>query len=284
MAKKVGFTLPDKKVTLKPIKRRTKFMGSTDHDGSFMYTNCSVTWSIFRNSHGVYIDPLTEKERIYFEEKFPGQSFNVNSKENFWKTFTVKITKSTSDLKSLERVFDLSKEIDYLSYKLLLTAPDVANDYKHRNDTPEYRWVLISRDEEIETKLTEGKMKSFCYNWVSENENKTNTLRDMLWLLGVKISTNNSRNELLENLYSIIEKPKEMRRLYTELNSENLNSKLLFNKFIKAGYIKVFKTKYYQKTGELVGTSKNQALKWILDPENSQLVEQWKDDIKKMTF
>ena len=61
------FSLPNKKITLIPIIRKTKFMGSEDHDGAFMYTGAMQAWTIFRDKYGNYIDPLTTTERLYLE-------------------------------------------------------------------------------------------------------------------------------------------------------------------------------------------------------------------------
>ena len=61
------FSLPNRKVTLIPVIRKSKFMGSESHDGAFMYTGTTQSWTIFRDKYGNYIDPLTTTERLYLE-------------------------------------------------------------------------------------------------------------------------------------------------------------------------------------------------------------------------
>ena len=46
------FTLPNKKVILRPIVHNKNFMGVENHDGAFMYTGTFKQWCIFRNQYG----------------------------------------------------------------------------------------------------------------------------------------------------------------------------------------------------------------------------------------
>lgn len=278
------FILPNKKVTLKPLVKNKTFMGVNNHDGLFMYTGTSRSWCIFRNSNGTYIDPLkTASERAFFEKEM-GKDFNVHHDDNFWKDYTFKITKAVSDVKFLEKELDLSKPGDYLAWALLNTVPDVANNWKSRNKTPEYKWVLIEKDEDVQTKVTTGKQKSFCYNWVSDNEDKVKTLRDVLWLMGLNVSSSNTKNELLDNIYQLIEDNRLASKLYEELTAEDFNVKILFTKLIKGRYIIAKAGKYYDKDASLLAHNKPAILKWIANPENSLFVEQWKDEVNKLKF
>lgn len=277
------FTLPNKKVILKPNYRPNAFMGIENHDGSFLYTQAFREWCIFRTSNGSYIDPLSTAERLYLEKEL-GEDLNVNHKENYWKTHTFKIKKQSSDLKDLQYEFNLSNPIDFLNYKLLLTAPNVASNMFVKDDSPEYKWLLIEKDEEIQGNITVGKMKAFCYKWLDENEFKTETLRELLWVMDIPVSTDNSKDELMDNIIQLIEDKRKLEFLYKDLKDDALPTKIFLTKCLKSRFIIPRLGKYYDNNGELLAVNKDAILKWIANPENSLRTEQWKEDFKKINF
>ena len=273
------FTLPKKKVTLRPIIRKHSFMGKEDHDGVFMFTGAYQVWSIFRDEYGNYIDPLTDTERVYLERAL-NEDLNINHENNYWKDFEVKITKDTYDLNYLKREFDLSNPKDYLAYKLLLTAPDVANSLAEKDNTPEYRWVLVEKDEPIQGKITKGRKKSFCYKWLEDNRTKPTNMKDVLYVLGIAVSRDATRDELESNIIDIIEGSK-MDRLYDVLNDDNFHTEVLFNKALKSRAVIYNRGKYYDRSGNLIAVSKKQMLEWLASPENSVAVKAIEAEIKK---
>ncbi len=274
------FKLPNKVVTLIPIIRSTTFMGTKDHDGVFMYTGTSQTWCIFRDEYGNYKDPLNPTERSFLEKELL-VDLNPYHKENYWKEFEVKIFKDTYELSELKLKLDLSKAKDYLSYKLLLTAPDVAPSLSAKDDTPEYRWVLVEQDETIQDKLSKGKKKAYCYKWLTENANKSNILRDVLYIMNVTVSINNTRDELESIITDIIESNK-LDNFYDVLNDPNLDTNILFAKALKARVIIVKFGKYYNVKGDVLATTKDKMLEWLVKPENSVEVELMKETINKI--
>lgn len=276
------FILPNKKVTLLPIVRRKSFMGRKDHDGLFMYTNANKSWSIFRDQYGNYIDPLNETERLYLE-KMIGEDLNVNHKDNYWHSFSFKITKDTYEMSRLKRVFDLSNPRDFLAYKLLLTVPDVANSLKEKDDTPEYEWMLVEADETIQDKLSAGRIKRFCYNWLTENEKKKTTLRNILYTMNISISKDASIDEIENAIIDIIESNR-INSLYELLNDENLDTKILFAKALKSRCIILRRSKFYDEKGELLAVNKQKMLEWFADPEHSVELVAMKEKIDKIKF
>lgn len=278
------FILPNKKVTLKPNYNKKMFMGSYDHDGSFMYTNTSVSWTIFRNQYGKYIDPLNDAEKVYFENKFKDRSFNPTSKDSFWSDFRVVVKKTSYNIKELYREFDLSDDIDYLSYKLLLTAPNVAKRWEDRNDNPEYKWVLVESTEELQSVLTKGNKKAFCYKWIDENTNKTDMLKNVLWLMNVNVSSDSNKDELLKTLYDLVESDKSLNKMYEELNNESLTINILIVKLLKSRIIITRLSKFYDRDSNLLAYNKDSLKQWLINPENSLTVEGWKTELKKYKF
>jgi len=277
------FVLPNKKVTLKPIVRNTMFMGIENHDGAFMFTGSFQVWTIFRDQYGKYKDPLTEIERKHIESIID-EDLNINHKDNYWHKFEVKIKKDTYNIDHLKRVFDLKNPLDYMAYKLLLTAPDVANSWDSRNDTPEYRWALIDKDEPIQSKLTMGKMKASTYSWLDENKNKPTVLRDMLHVMNIGVDRDTPRDELESALIELIEDKRKLELLYDNVNDEGLHLKVFFVKALKARELTHRKGKYYDKDGELIGVTKNAVIEWLGNPENSTRYEMMSENIKKLNI
>lgn len=277
------FILPNKKVTIKPLVKSNTFMGVNGHDGAFMYTGTSKAWVIFRKTSGEYINPLTKAEQIFFEKEMD-EDFNVNHKDHFWKEFQFKITKTTTDINFLKKELNLSKPLDYLAYKLLLTAPDVANNWKSRNFTPEYEWVMIEADEDAQSTVTMGKRKALCYKWIDDNSSKPNILRDVLWLMRVNVSTDNTKNELLGNLYNIVEIESQLKELHSIITADDLNLRILFIKLVKGRFINTKDNKYYDREGNLIAHNKVAIMTWLNNPENSSIVEAWKDEVSKLKF
>jgi len=275
----LNFILPKGKITLLPVVREKSFMGNNKHDGLFMYTGSFMSWSIFRDQYGNYIDPLNKKERDYFEKELK-EDFNVFHKGNFWETYVFKIKKDTYDMNSLKRTFDLQNPYDYLAYKLLLTAPNIANSLAERDDTPEYKWVLIEEGEGIQGNLRKGKKKAFCYNWLTTNETKKDTLRDILYVLNVKTDIDSSLDEIINLMIDVIESPR-MENLYEVLNDEDLNVKILFSKALRARAIVVRRNKYYDTKGDMLATSRNAMLEWLSNEVNQVQVVEINNTINK---
>ena len=223
---------------------------------------------------------MNPTERVYLEKELL-VDLNPNHKDNFWKTFEVKIYKDTYDLSELKLKLNLSNPKDYISYKLLLTCPDVAPSLSRKDDTPEYKWVLIEQDENIQSKLSKGKKKAFCYKWLTENSTKTNMLRDILYIMNVSISINNTRDELESIITDIIESNK-LDNFYEILNDPNLDTNIFFAKALKSRLIVLKFGKYYNTKGDLLSTTREQMLEWIASPEHSVEVELMKETINKI--
>jgi len=273
------FTLPNKKVTLIPIVHTKVFMGTDNHDGLFMYTGAFQVWNIFRDQFGNYKDPLNAVERTYLEKEL-NADLNVNHPKNYYETFEVKIIKDVFDLSQLKREFDLSNPKDYLSYKLLLTAPDVAPSLSQKDDTPEYRWVMIEKNEELRGRLNNGKMKAFCYGWLNEHRTKLDSMKDILYAMTIGVSKDSTADELENSFINIIESSK-LTFLYELLNDPNLDTNILLTKCLKIKEIVIMKYKYYDKNQTLLASTKDQMLEYLASPENSLQIAAFKDAITK---
>ena len=275
-----SFSLPNKKVTLLPIVRKKTYMGVENHDGAFLFTGAFQAWSIFRNQYGQYIDPLNKAERDYFEKLYK-ENFNPDIPGNFWEKFEVKIKKDTADMNLLKREFNLSNPKDYLAYKLLLTAPDVANTWEERKDTPEYRWVLVEKEEKVQDVLSKGAKKAKCYEWLMSNSNKPSTLKDVLYVLNKTLTFDMSKDEIKATIIDIIEDDKLLNQLYEAITDENLEGRILIAKGLKTRQIRYNKGKYFLFDGTEIGAGRKQVLEWLGNPENQEKILILKKNIQK---
>ncbi|MFT7118790.1 MAG: hypothetical protein ACI9LF_001172 [Flavobacteriales bacterium] len=149
----VAFKLPNKVVYVKPIKGRSWL--PIDHAASFLFGESSIEYVVPRDSRGVLVDPLTPEERDFFESrKQSGMDFEIGDlsvhrkKENYWHKFVVK-------LDSRQTKLDLSKPVDYMRYKVLLTnkkfiCPSADKESVDRKLS--YKFCIAEEGEEIRRK------------------------------------------------------------------------------------------------------------------------------------
>ena len=63
----IGFTLPNKKIHIKPIIKKGKWL-SEEHSGNFMYDNTTAIITVPISAQtGQLVDPLTKEEREFFD-------------------------------------------------------------------------------------------------------------------------------------------------------------------------------------------------------------------------
>lgn len=132
----------------------------------------AIRWfTLPKLSSGVYVNPLTDKEKSYLEEVM-GLEYNALSihkkVDNFWDNLQVRITKQ-------DNFFNLSDPDDYIRYKVLLANKDlIASSLQELQDRPKatYQFVLIQEGEETKNSKKEmtATMQSYMeFGSIQEN-------------------------------------------------------------------------------------------------------------------
>jgi len=276
-----AFALPNKTVRLVPVIKRDRFMGVTDHDGSFMFTGCSQSFVLpYSSRMKRLIEPLTKEERVYLESELK-LNLDINQKDNFYFTHRIEIKKVSTDLASLYLEFNLANPLDYLEYKILLKVPVVAPTWAERNANPMYEWALQDLGEEFEQKVSLGELKQRAYTHMNKIVDSKSALYDLIRVYGKNVSENASIDEMKSMLYDIIETPKTLRQLTSVLKDKDFEHKLFLDKAVRLGQIvRKGTTKYALVSGDVIGNTLRETIDFIKDRGNDVIVQSIRDQIE----
>lgn len=228
--KKNNFTLPNKTVLVKYIKRKKGMASNVGEEhvisGGMLSGSIKKYYApLLRN--GSISNVLTNDEKEYLEQ-LTGLELSVY--KDFWVNHFVSLFKDDNRL-------DLSNPIDYISYKILLACKnDIAPSWTERNKKLTYEFVIVESDEELlETKNSFNKKKE-AFKLYGKIEDDKDKLIGILNLLTNKpISKDSSLSWIQVELEKIIDKNPES--FVSLFNDNSLETKLLLLKAIEKGYV-----------------------------------------------
>lgn len=178
---KVGFKLPNRKVTVKPIRGRGWL--PDNHEASFLFKDSYYEFVTAEDKRGGLNDPLTSEEREFFEDKkrsgmtFETGDLSIYKKEdNFWHTFKLQLMNGVKEL-------DLSKPMDYLYYKMLLTNKSLVcptADPEAISRKYSYKYYIAEEGEEIKTKALSISDTQKAYKAFGRMEGSIEDMKDFL--------------------------------------------------------------------------------------------------------
>ena len=231
------FTLPEKKVTVKYIKRKKGMASnvSEDHVISGGMLSGSVKrycTPLMRNGSLANVLNSAEKEEL---EKLTGLNLSIYS--DFWKEHAISLFKE-------DNLLDLSNPLDYISYKILLSYKnDICHTWSERNLKQTYEFVIVSGDEEINEKKVGFDSKKEAFKLYGKIEDDKDKLLGILKLLTNKpISPDSTLNWLQTRVEEFIDsKPS----LFVDLMKDSkFETKLLIQSAEEKGYVKKSGNKY----------------------------------------
>ena len=232
-----NFTLPEKKVTVKYIKRKKGMASnvSEDHVISGGMLSGSVKrycTPLMRNGSLANVLNSAEKEEL---EKLTGLNLSIYS--DFWKEHAISLFKE-------DNLLDLSNPLDYISYKILLSYKnDICPTWSERNLKQTYEFVIVSGDEEINEKKVGFDSKKEAFKLYGKIEDDKDKLLGILKLLTNKpISPDSTLNWLQTRVEEFIDsKPS----LFVDLMKDSkFETKLLIQSAEEKGYVKKSGNKY----------------------------------------
>lgn len=286
------FVLPNKKIFIKPIIRKGRWL-SEEHSGNFMYDNTKMTITVpIHAQTGQLVDPLTKEEREFFEDKsrsgldFKEGDLNIYKRENkitgelnFWINFEYRIHKNQGvvDSDTVLDVLDLSKPMDYIKYKVCLTnsmaGGQVAPSWAERNNQGTYRIVLIDSKDEDEVSANKADKLAEAWKFYTTVQNSSTKMRELLtvyWLENRK-ATRPAEDANLEWM------KKELSKIINEnvdnflgLISSNYEEKLLINKAMSYGIIKMNGPLFLTADNIPLGNSLKEVMLYYRDDRHSE--------------
>jgi len=273
----VEFKLPNKIVYIKPIKGRSWL--PDDHSASFLFGESSIEYVVPQDSRGVLVDPLTPSEREFFESrKSSGMDFelgdlSVHKKEdNYWHSFKVK-------LDSRQTKLDLSKPIDYIRYKVLLTnkkyiCPTADKEAVDRKLS--YKFCIAEEGEEIRRKATGIDALKEAFKFYGRMSASNDDMIDFLKQYKLKntkfkkaIPKDAKDTFLKSEISGIIDKNLDM---FLEIvNDPYYEDKKLVVNGLEKGAIELVGRTYQTPEGVFLGDTSNEVVKYLNNKMNNEI-------------
>lgn len=163
------FTLPEKVITVKYIKRKTGMASNVSEDhviSGGMLSNSVKRFQCPMLRNGSLANVLTKEEKSAIEN-LTGLDLSVYGE--FWRNHYVALYKD-------DNKFDLSNPLDYISYKIMLTLKDdISPSWSERTKKQTYQFVITSSDEELTERKAgfDNKKEAFkLYGKIEDDKNK----------------------------------------------------------------------------------------------------------------
>lgn len=188
--------LERKKILLKPVIRGGGIIKEPTHMGYFMWEGASIYASLPMTERGDLFNIFKDdEEREYFEQVLSLDLSVHKKKENFWRKFTVKITKD-GELMYEGKRYDLSDPMDNLRVRVLKVQDFVAPEWDKRYAKGQYKFVLVGEDHEEEQADIELNAMEKVFTYFGSIKDSTKKMKDFLraYLLEVRSSKEVSDN------------------------------------------------------------------------------------------
>jgi len=233
--------LEDRIVILKPIPRGGKIIKDPTHTGYFMWEGASLYLSLPINSRGDLVNIFkSDEERKYFEHELDIDLSVHKTKNNFWRKFTVKITKDGM-LMTFGKKFNMADPMDNLRVRVLKAQEIIAEDWDKRFSKGHYKFVLVDESHEenqAEVSLNEMEQVFTFFGGIKSSPKK---MKDFLrtYLLETRSSKqvpeDAEKNWLIKEIKDVIDND---RITFLRLSKDdNLELKQLIGNAVKVGAI-----------------------------------------------
>ena len=293
------FSLPKKKVFIKPVIRSTNwlsFMGGKGHAAAWRQDNAKFTLQIpFDSATKSLVEPLTEKEREFFESDRAGLGYkpgdllankfvmdanrNNSILKSFWTRFSYSISKSAGiiDEDTILDTLDLTNPMHYLNYAVLRAniGTFVGTDPNPRTFKASYVLIMLDEDVDDETKATKGDKLAEAFTHYGTISTKPDDLRELLtvaWLeklTKIKPQRDNKLEWLKAETTKFIQL--DNGESYLRVIKNNYKDKVFIHRAMEAGAIKLSAGGYSTDTGMPLGATIDHVIKYLANPQNQEL-------------
>lgn len=225
------FILPNEVVTVKFIPRK-KGMAANVPDNHVisggLMNRAKIRFFAPIQANGKTANLLTKAEKKYLEE---ATGLNLSVYGDFWQTFYVSLFKDDASNK-----FDLSDELDYISYKILSACKEIAPDWEARNLDQEYRFAITREGEVQDEKKKALDLKKEAFKAYGKIEDDKERLIAVLKLLSNKAIATTSKLKWIQGQVEeyVDEQPESFLKVVQDPHFE---TKALINRGVEAKVI-----------------------------------------------
>jgi hypothetical protein len=282
--KETGFQLPRKGIIkVMPIPRGSAMIKDPNHVGYFMYPNTEATYTLPRYaSNNTWVKCLTDEE-IEFLEKELKEDLSFRKDNPYWTKRKVKI-KRTDALLANGFSIDISNADGYLDYKVLSVQPTICDGWEKRNDTPEYRFALVTEGEIMNSEIDSADIEQECFEHFTKIKNSHKQLMNFLLMFGNKADKTHTVDFLRTEAWKIMKNsPKKYKKV---IDDPNYETKVFINDCMTAGALKLQgRTTYTLGYGseDVIGRTLLDTVLYLKDKKNSATILELEARIEKVT-
>lgn len=272
-AYKKGY-LQRKKVFLKPIVKGGKMIKAPEHVAYFQYEGANNWFQLARTSRNTLVNPfIDEEEKEFFEKELDVDLSIHKKKDNFWKTFFVKVVKDFN-LMHIGYEFDLSDPMDVLRYKVMQFEPTVAPSWDKRFSKGEYRFALVAEDYEAKVETDATQKLITAYTFLGTLKGSATRMKEVLgtYLMETKstkqVPADASKEWLSTELKKVIES--DINVFLKLMDDKDSSIKYLILKGIRVGAITKEGRNSYTIPGEGVSYMLDEIVKYLKEAEKTK--------------
>ena len=273
MKTKTNFTLPNKKVRVKPNYKNSGWVKNPKHAAYFKLEGTFDKLMVPQLRNGQLANVLTDEEKEYLESVMLMEENDLSiykKKDNFWHSFSVSLGKEPL-------ILDLSDPNDYIKYKVLLAnSYVVAPDVKSINNGGKYKYYI--EDEEEVTRIQSQKANIYKQAWMgyAKIEDSKEKLRTFLIVFNetfTPVTKKLDRSSKLDFLQKEVSQIVENRTndFVDIITDKNYDTKALIAEGVQTGVIEKKGSKYYLTGGvDKIGDDFVGAIEFLNSPQNQE--------------
>lgn len=279
MANTKEFSLPEEKtiVKIKPIKRvRGKFNEITkDHLANFIFGPGKRHY-MANLSNG---NPLTKKEQEFFEDSeksgLPfkrGELSHILKENNYWKDVTNRVSLDERGI-----TLDLSLSEDYLIYKWLLSNKDEFAEHpdvlEGATNKKTFKWVAVPEEYKDTKAVSKYNKQKEIFKFLGKVENDKTAMINFLLVAEPKkfVSSSTKSEFLVAELNQLAEKNSD--KFIQILHDEDRDIKATIRRGLKCRAILQDGISYTTDTGDIIGNNMQDAIKFLKNVENQNVLD-----------
>lgn len=246
-----------------------------------MAENASRTFVVPRLSSGMFVNVLTDSEKVFLEEVM-GLEYNALSiykkVDNFWDDSNESGI-SKVRLSKQDNYLNLADPEDYIRYKILLANKDfIAPSLQALQDSPKatYQFVIISEGDETKSAKDNMSATMKCYKEFGKIENDIDILRVIVETIDGRPTAATAKLEALQSkINTLIQADSKI--FLKVITDPMLTTKVLIKKSIEAGTIVKRGNYLYLKSDNTPLCNNNEeptlniAAKYLNLPKNQEL-------------
>lgn len=277
----MAFTLPDKKVRVKPNFDNAGWIKNPKHLAFFKMEGAYESYPVTMDRNGKLKNPFTKEEKEYLESVLGQEGIlSVHNKNGLLHEIHIRLTKDPLEL-------DLSDPDDYIKYKVLLTATDkIASSLMEKNKKKTYKFYIEDQDDVITMNKSKSTISQRAWKAYGKMEDSKKDLAAFLKVYaqvfkktGNKIDKDTKIEFLQSQVADIVES--NTTSFVEIVENPDFDTILLIAKATEANVIRRDGTKYsIVEGGDILGSTLKETINYLKAPVNQDVVFTLEEQIK----